>query len=57
MEDDDTQERHAVSSKFVFIGAGGGAIELLQKSRASPKAVAMAVSRSAESGSGVTIVQ
>jgi malate dehydrogenase (quinone) len=33
MEDDDTQERHAVSSKIVFIGAGGGAIELLQKSR------------------------
>jgi malate dehydrogenase (quinone) len=33
VEDDDTRERHAVTSKFVFIGAGGGAIELLQKSR------------------------
>jgi malate dehydrogenase (quinone) len=33
IEDVDTRERHAVSSKFVFIGAGGGAIELLQKSR------------------------
>ena len=32
-EDVDTQERHAVTSKFVFIGAGGDAIELLQKSR------------------------
>jgi len=33
IEDADTLERHAVSSKFVFIGAGGAAIELLQKSR------------------------
>jgi malate dehydrogenase (quinone) len=33
IEDDDTLERHVLSSKFVFIGAGGGAIELLQKSR------------------------
>jgi malate dehydrogenase (quinone) len=32
IEDADTRERHAVTSKFVFIGAGGGAIELLQKS-------------------------
>src|SRR6201987_486166 len=32
-EDVDTQERYSVSSKFVFIGAGGDAIELLQKSR------------------------
>jgi malate dehydrogenase (quinone) len=31
--DVDTLERHAASSKFVFIGAGGGSIELLQKSR------------------------
>ena len=29
----DTQEHHAVTSKFVLIGAGGDAIELLQKSR------------------------
>src|SRR5437763_3336352 len=33
IEHDDTHERQAVSSKFVFIGAGGGAIELLQQSR------------------------
>jgi malate dehydrogenase (quinone) len=33
IEDVDTQERHAVTSNFVFIGAGGDAIELLQKSR------------------------
>ena len=33
IEDVDTRERHAVTSKFVFIGAGGGAIELLQESR------------------------
>jgi malate dehydrogenase (quinone) len=33
VEHDDTRERHAVTSKFVFIGAGRGAIELLQKSR------------------------
>ncbi len=32
-EDADTRERHAVTAKFVFIGAGGDAIELLQKSR------------------------
>src|SRR5271170_3642351 len=32
IEDDDTRERDAVSGKFVFIGAGGDAIELLQKS-------------------------
>jgi malate dehydrogenase (quinone) len=33
IENVDTLERHAVSAKFVFIGAGGDAIELLQKSR------------------------
>jgi malate dehydrogenase (quinone) len=33
IEDVDTQERHVVSAKFVFIGAGGDAVELLQKSR------------------------
>jgi malate dehydrogenase (quinone) len=33
IEDVDTLERHAVSSKFVFIGAGGATIELLQRSR------------------------
>src|SRR5262249_41243170 len=33
IEDTETQERYAVASKFVFIGAGGAAIELLQKSR------------------------
>jgi malate dehydrogenase (quinone) len=33
IEDVETQERHAVTSKFVFVGAGGDAIELLQKSR------------------------
>jgi malate dehydrogenase (quinone) len=33
IEDVDTHERHAVTSKFVFIGAGGDAIELLQQSR------------------------
>jgi malate dehydrogenase (quinone) len=33
IEEVDTRERHAVSAKFVFIGAGGDAIELLQKSR------------------------
>jgi malate dehydrogenase (quinone) len=33
IEDTDTQERHAVTAKFVFIGAGGDAIELLEKSR------------------------
>jgi malate dehydrogenase (quinone) len=33
VEDVDTLERDAVTSKFVFIGAGGDAIELLQKSR------------------------
>jgi malate dehydrogenase (quinone) len=33
IEDVDTQERHTVTAKFVFIGAGGDAIELLQKSR------------------------
>jgi malate dehydrogenase (quinone) len=32
IEDVDTLARDAVSSKFVFIGAGGGAIELLQES-------------------------
>jgi malate dehydrogenase (quinone) len=31
-EDSGTFERQAVSAKFVFIGAGGGALELLQKS-------------------------
>ena len=33
IEDVDTRERQAVTCKFVFIGAGGDAIELLQKSR------------------------
>jgi malate dehydrogenase (quinone) len=33
VEDVDTLAGNAVSSKFVFIGAGGDAIELLQKSR------------------------
>jgi malate dehydrogenase (quinone) len=33
IENADTRKRHAVTSKFVFIGAGGAAIELLQKSR------------------------
>jgi malate dehydrogenase (quinone) len=33
IEDVDTREHHSVPSKFVFIGAGGAAIELLQKSR------------------------
>jgi malate dehydrogenase (quinone) len=33
VEDADTRERHAVTCKFVFIGAGGDAIRLLQKSR------------------------
>src|SRR5215471_16404965 len=33
IEDIDAQERYAVTAKFVFIGAGGDAIELLQKSR------------------------
>jgi malate dehydrogenase (quinone) len=33
VEDADTRERHAVTPKFVFVGAGGDAIELLQKSR------------------------
>jgi len=32
IEDLDTRERAAVSAKFVFVGAGGEAIELLQKS-------------------------
>lgn len=35
VEIDDVEERrpHAISTKFVFIGAGGGALPLLQKSR------------------------
>ena len=33
IEDVDTRDRYAVTSKFVFIGAGGDAIELLEKSR------------------------
>ncbi|MBV8397634.1 MAG: FAD-dependent oxidoreductase, partial [Acetobacteraceae bacterium] len=33
VEDVDTRMRDAVTAKFVFIGAGGDAIELLQKSR------------------------
>ena len=33
IEDVDTRMRDAVTAKFVFIGAGGDAIELLQKSR------------------------
>src|ERR1700757_4999815 len=33
IEDVDTRERNTVTAKFVFIGAGGDAIELLQKSR------------------------
>ena len=32
VEDVEMRERHAVRAKFVFIGAGGGAIELLQRS-------------------------
>ena len=32
VEDLETQQRDAVTAKFVFIGAGGGAIELLQRS-------------------------
>jgi hypothetical protein len=56
MEDDDTQERHAVSSKSSS-SAPVAAPSSCSRSRASPKAVAMSASRSAESGSGVTIVQ
>jgi malate dehydrogenase (quinone) len=33
IEDIDERKRHAISAKFVFIGAGGGALPLLQKSR------------------------
>jgi malate dehydrogenase (quinone) len=33
VEDAATRERHAATAKFVFVGAGGAAIELLQKSR------------------------
>jgi malate dehydrogenase (quinone) len=33
IEDVDRREIHAVSAKFVFIGAGGGALPLLEKSR------------------------
>jgi malate dehydrogenase (quinone) len=33
IEDVDRRESHAVSAKFVFIGAGGGALPLLEKSR------------------------
>ena len=32
IEDIDTRERDVITSKFVFIGAGGGAIELVQRS-------------------------
>ncbi len=32
VDDIEHRERHAVFAKFVFIGAGGGALELLQKS-------------------------
>jgi malate dehydrogenase (quinone) len=31
-EDEETSERQSVTAKFVFIGAGGGALELLEKS-------------------------
>lgn len=33
IEDVDLREVHAISAKFVFIGAGGGALPLLEKSR------------------------
>jgi malate dehydrogenase (quinone) len=33
IEDVDQRKTHAISAKFVFIGAGGGALTLLQKSR------------------------
>jgi malate dehydrogenase (quinone) len=33
VEDVDSRERRTVSTKFVFIGAGGGALELLEKSK------------------------
>ena len=33
IEDVEQRENHAISAKFVFIGAGGGALPLLQKSR------------------------
>src|SRR5215469_7810293 len=33
VEDVDSRERRTVSAKFVFIGAGGGALELLEKSK------------------------
>src|SRR4029077_20885065 len=33
IEDVDTRERNVVTAKFVFVGAGGDAIELLQSSR------------------------
>jgi malate dehydrogenase (quinone) len=43
----------SVSAKFVFIGAGGGALPLLQMSK-SPKAEAMADFPSAASGCAAT---
>ena len=33
VEDGETGERRAVSARFVFVGAGGGALELLEKSK------------------------
>jgi malate dehydrogenase (quinone) len=33
VKDADTGDRRTVSAKFVFVGAGGGALELLEKSR------------------------
>lgn len=33
VEDVDTGDRRTVSAKFVFVGAGGGALELLEKSK------------------------
>jgi malate dehydrogenase (quinone) len=33
VEDADTGQRRTVSAKFVFVGAGGGALELLEKSK------------------------
>jgi malate dehydrogenase (quinone) len=33
VEDLETGDKHSVSTKFVFVGAGGGALELLEKSK------------------------
>src|SRR5262249_3283305 len=32
VEDGETGDRHGIAAKFVFVGAGGGALEILQKS-------------------------